>query len=221
MPRADPAPLTIDLRAPLSLANAWRFPLQTSESRRDLLIGGLWLLVPIVGWLLNMGHRVRYVHRLHHGEPAWPAWERPGELLRHGGMTFAGMLWYGWPGVSAMVLGWWWSAWPLALVGVALGLLAVIAIPGFMSHYCRAYDPREIFDPVRALGRVREGGRGYWKAWAIVIPTMLASLLGLLVFGVGFLVTSVWFWQAAAFCFANVFTQRFDLDDPGTLERRS
>jgi hypothetical protein len=30
---------------------------------------------------------------------------------------------------------------------------------------------------------------------------------------VGFLFTSVWFWQVAAFCFATVFTQRFDLDD--------
>ena len=34
----------------------------------------------------------------------------------------------------------------------------------------------------------------------------------LLVFGVGFLWTSVWFWQVAAFCFATVFTQRFELD---------
>lgn len=30
--------------------------------------------------------------------------------------------------------------------------------------------------------------------------------------GVGFVFTSVWFWQTAAFSFAPEFTQRFDLD---------
>ena len=219
----NPTPLTIDLRTPLSLRAAWRFPLQTPESRRDLLIGAAWLLVPVVGWLLNMGHRVRYVHRLMHGEPPWPAWDRPGELLRHGCMTFGGMVVYGAPGVALMGVGAWLGVdgvSPAAIsvggLGFALWLLAVIAIPGYMSHYCRAFDPREIFDPRRALSRVRQGGAAYWRAWSIVLPTMLVSFVGLLGFGVGFLVTSVWFWQAAAFCFATVFTRRFALDAKDT-----
>jgi hypothetical protein len=45
---------------------------------------------------------------------------------------------------------------------------------------------------------------------------MAFSFLGLLVFGVGFLFTSVWLWQVAAFCFATVFTQRFQLSDGTT-----
>ena len=209
-----PTPLTIDLRTPLSLRAAYRFPIQTPESRRDVLIGALWLLVPVFGWLLNMGHRVRYVHRLQRGEPPWPAWERPGELLRHGALTFLGMAWYGWPGVSLVVLGWWMSNGILIALGMLLWALAVIAIPGYMSFYCRDYDPAEIFNPWRALSRVRQGGRAYWRAWSIVIPTMVLSSIGLLGFGIGFLWTSVWFWQVAAFCFATVFTQRFELDAP-------
>ncbi len=146
--RPEPTPLTVDLRSELSWSNAWRFPLQTPESRRDVLIGGLWLLVPVVGWLLNMGHRVRYVHRLQHGEAPWPAWERPGELLRHGLITFAGMAWYGWPGVTLTALGVHLGSAPIGALGVALWALAVIAIPGYMSHYCRDYDLGEIFNPV-------------------------------------------------------------------------
>ncbi len=212
MPDA-PAPLTIDLRSELTWSNAWRFPLQTPESRRDVLIGGLWLFVPVFGWLLNMGHRVRYVHRLQHGQPPWPAWEDPAELLKHGTITFAGMVWYGWPGVSLATLGGFLSNTPLLVVGIALWALAVIAIPGYMSHYCRHYDVGEIFDPRRALSRVRQGGAAYWRAWAYVLPTMLFSFVGLLGAGVGFLFTSVWFWQVAAFCFSTTFTSHFDLDD--------
>lgn len=101
--RTEAEPLSIDLRSELSLANAWRFPIQTAESRRNLVIGGL----------------------------------------------------------------------------------------------------------------------DYWKAWGVVLPTILTSFLGLLAVGVGFLWTSVWFWQAAAFCSATVFTQRFSLDegDGGPMHR--
>jgi hypothetical protein len=106
-----------------------------------------------------------------------------------------------------------WQARPAVVgAGVLLFLLAVVAIPGFMSHYCRSFDPREIFDPTRALRRVVEGGLAYWKAWAILLPAMFLSFLGLLAFGIGFVFTSVWFWQVAAFSFASVFTTRFSLD---------
>ena len=205
----------IDLRHPLSFWNAVRFPLQSRDSRRDILIGGLWLLVPVIGWLMNMGHRLRVVHRMQHGLTPWPAWENPRELLRHGVVTFMGMVWYGWPGVALIGLGTTLETVGLTWVGVVLFLIAVSAIPGYMSHYCRNYDWREIFDPFRALSRVHQGGAAYWKAWSIVIPVMLCSFGGLLFLGIGFLWTSVWFWQVAAFCFATVFTQGFDLDRRG------
>lgn len=209
----EDADTTVDVRRPLSLRGAFRFPLQSAESRRDVLLGGLWLFVPVIGWLMNMGHRVRVVHRMHHHQEPWPAWERPGELLRHGALTFAGMVWYGWPGVTLAALGLYFDVPALTVLGGVLWLLAVVAIPGFMSHYCRAYDPREIFDPFRALRRVGQGGAAYWKAWSIVLVAMATSFVGLLAGGVGFAFTSVWFWQVAAFCFASVFTQRFGLDE--------
>ncbi|MCR9161630.1 MAG: DUF4013 domain-containing protein [bacterium] len=214
-----PPDTTIDVRHELTLWNALRFPLQSAASRRDVVLGGLWLFVPVFGWLLNMGHRVRVTHRMHHYAQPWPAWERPRELLRHGAITFAGMVWYGWPGVSLALLGAYLDNTPLLGVGVALWMFAVIAIPGYMSHYCCRYDPKEIFDPFRALRRVRQGGAAYWKAWSIVLVAMSLSFLGLLVGGVGFVFTSVWFWQVAAFCFASVFTQRFDLSAPGPLRQ--
>lgn len=207
--------MVIDLRHPLTLRNSFRFPLQSAASRRDVLIGGLWLFVPVVGWLMNMGHRVRVVHRMHRGEAPWPAWGDPLDLLKHGAVTFAGMVWYGWPGVSLALFGLWLRSRALMTVGAGLWLLAVFAIPGYMSHYCRDFDVREVFDPFRALRRVREGGAAYWRAWGIVLPAMALSFAGLLAAGVGFAFTSVWFWQVAAFSFATVFTQRFGLDGRG------
>jgi hypothetical protein len=80
-----------------------------------------------------------------------------------------------------------------------------------MSHYCFTLEPREVFDPFRALRRVVQGGTAYWHAWAIALAALVSSLLGLLAFGIGFLFTSVWFWQVAGFAFATVFSDVFRL----------
>ncbi|MDF1665330.1 MAG: hypothetical protein P1V97_26450, partial [Planctomycetota bacterium] len=64
---------SIDLRTPLTLSSSFCFPLQSKAARREVIIGGLWLLVPIFGWLMNMGHRIRFVHNMHCGRPPFPA----------------------------------------------------------------------------------------------------------------------------------------------------
>ena len=51
-------------------------------------------------------------------------------------------------------------------------LAAVLAIPGYMSHYCVRFEAREIFSPLRALSRVRQGGAGYWQAWGIALVAL-------------------------------------------------
>lgn len=201
----------IDLRTPLSLRSSLAFPLQTPESRREVLIGAALVLLPFVGWLLNMGHRVVMVHRMMHGLPAWPSWRRPGQLLWHGLVTFGGMVYYYLPGAALAYAGWRRdSVWMMAAGGVLLAL-ATLAIPGYMSHYCRAFDAAEIYNPVRAFSRGVQGGRAYWHAWGIALCALALSFLGLLALGIGFLATSVWFWQVAGFSFARVFAQKYAL----------
>lgn len=199
----------IDLHTPLSLRTSFAFPLQTPQARREVLIGAALLLIPFVGWLLNMGHRIVMVHRMMHGLPAWPAWRDPWALLRHGLVTFAGMAGYYLPGAIVAGTGWRMDSVALMAAGGVLLVLATLAIPGYMTHYCRAYDPREIFNPVRALSRALQGGGDYWRAWGIALAALGLSFVGLLGLGVGFLVTSVWFWQVAGFGFARVFARRY------------
>lgn len=199
------------LKSPLSLADgpalgaALRFPVQHRRARREVLVGAALLLVPFVGWLLNMGHRIQLVHQMLHGQPAWPAWHSWGRLLRYGAVTWLGMAYYYTPaGLCGLAAGagWGWGWWAAA---AGLFGLATVAIPGYMSHYCVRFDAREIFNPLRALRRVGQGGRLYWLAWRNVCVALPASFLGLLAGGLGFLYTSVWFWQSAGYSFASVF----------------
>jgi hypothetical protein len=208
----EPERITIDLSTPLSMRSSFDFPLQTKTSQRELLWGAVLLVIlPGVGWFLNMGHRIVVVHRMQHDQPPWPAWENYGELFRHGVIAAGGMAYYYLPGLIAASAALSFVSVPLGFVAGALLLAATIAIPGYMSHYCREFDAAEIYNPFRALRRCMQGGSAYWHAWLIALSALALSFLGLLALGLGFLVTSVWFWQVAGFSFASVFTQRFAL----------
>lgn len=201
----------IDLRSPLSLRTSFMFPLQSPIARREVLIGALWLLVPGVGWLLNMGHRIAIARRMQQGLPPFPAWSDYPTLLRDGCITFLGMVEYHAPAVLLYAAAHYYTMPRLTWVAAILWTLATIAVPGYMTHYCKTHDPQEVFNPLRALRRVFQGGKAYWKAWSIALLALALSFTGLLAFGFGFLVTSVWFWQVAGFSFATVFTKEFRL----------
>ena len=202
----------IDLHSPLSLRTSFVFPLQSDLARREVLWGALLLVIaPGFGWLLNMGHRIQMVHNMLHGRDCWPAWRDYPALLKHGAITLGGMLFYYLPGAVALTVGIMHAQLPVVLLGALLLTAATIAIPGYMTHYCVAFDLSEIFNPVKALKRCLASGSSYWKAWGIALAALLLSFVGLLALGVGFLVTSVWFWQVAGFSFASSFTQKYRL----------
>jgi hypothetical protein len=207
--------MDIDLHSELSFHNSFRFPLQNRLARKELALGALWVLVPFLGWLLNLGHRIEMVHNMHAGRQAWPAWVSYPRLLKSGIITFLGMMYYYAPGLLALYFAVSRHKTFMYAIAVLLLVLSTVAIPGYMTHYCRDYDAREIFNPFRALRRVSQGGREYWKAWAITLTALAISFLGLLLAGVGFLFTSVWFWQVAGFSFASVFSHRFALIEKG------
>jgi len=209
----------IDLTTPLRLRTSFRFPLQSALARREVIIGGLWLFVPVLGWLLNMGHRIMMTHRMQHGLPAWPAWRDYPALLRHGTITFLGMVEYHLPSLLVEALALRFEAAWLHIVAAVLWILATIAVPDYMSHYCYTLDAREVFDPFRALRRVGQGGVAYWRAWGIALAALICSFGGLFLLGVGFLFTSVWFWQVAGFSFATVFSDAFELRQKAEAER--
>jgi hypothetical protein len=193
-------PITLD--SPLTIRNAFCYPIQSSESRRDVLIGALWLFVPGVGWVMNMGHRIVATHNALNGKEPWPAWGTPG-ILRHGLVTLLGMIVYHAPATFVGVLAREFDSQLLWGVAGVLWLLATCLVPGYMTRYCVSFDIREIFDIRQSVVSVINSRAAYWYAWVIVLLLLCASFLGLVGFGVVFFLTSVWFWQSAAFCFAS------------------
>ncbi len=84
----------INLATPLSLRAAFCFPLQSALSRWEIVKGACLLGIPVIGWILNMGHRIEMTHRMQHGLSAWPAWTNYPQRLRDGVITLLGMIEY-------------------------------------------------------------------------------------------------------------------------------
>jgi len=201
----------IDLRSPLTFRNAFLFPLQCPGAVWGVLVGGFLLLIPVLGFALNMGCRLRMVGRMQRGLSPWPCWREPLILWRKGLLATVTIVGYHLPALAVLALALLLRRLDLLLLALSFGMAATFLLPGFMTFYAHDGKVEHLKRPDRALFRVLKGGRLYLKAWGIGIVACLLSFTGLLFFGVGFAWTSVWFWQVAAFCFSRVFSEQYDL----------
>jgi hypothetical protein len=193
------------------LRECFAFPISTPEGRRDVLLGGTLLLLPLLGWILNLGHRLDVVYRVYHDEPPYFRGFAPwGHTLRRGLRAFAAITVYLMPAIllagataalhcharSALI----WVTGPLAL---ACFLAAIYALPGGMTYNAAFNDLSYLYRPDKALRRALDGGSSYLHAWAIAIAAMALTPLGLLAVGVGFFYSSVWGWSVVGYAFSR------------------
>jgi hypothetical protein len=208
-----------ETRALPGLRECFAFPLASPEARRDVLVGGTLLLLGLVGWILNLGHRLEVVHRVHrgdaqpfHGFSPWGATFLRGLqafvaislYLAPAALTFAGGLLAAERAPGTIV--------PMGIGGVTgvlfgasfvLFWLGVFCLPGGMTYNAVHRDITYLYRPDKAMRRALAGGRAYLWGWAIALAAISLSLLGLLALGIGFLYTSVWAWSVVGYAFSR------------------
>lgn len=194
-----------------SLRDSFLFPIATPEGRHDVLVGGLLLTTLLIGWILNLGHRLDVVRRLYYGErPYFRGFAPWGHTFRRGLRAFAAITLYLSPSVALGGAAWGAVAAGSTPAGGALAglaalafVLAIYALPGGMTYNAVFDDLSYLYRPDRALRRALEGGTAYLRAWGIGLLAIVLSLLGLLALGVGFFVTSVWAWSVVGYAFSH------------------
>lgn len=195
----------------LSFRDSLLFPIQSSDGRRDILIGGLAVifLLPI-GWILNLGARLDVVHRLYTGDRPYFRGMKPFKhTLRRGCVSALTIFSYLFPAnicFGLFVYGAYFNI--IGAVGVImllLGLfffaLGVFTLPGCMTVYACEEDPSVLWKPIQAFRRAWIHRKLYLKAWCIAILSILLSFFGLIFFMVGFFFSSVWAWEVVGYAF--------------------
>jgi hypothetical protein len=196
------------LPARLALSDAFRFPLRTPEARRDVFIGGLLMFLLLIGWIFNLGHRLEVVYRLYDGQAPYFRGYRPlGHVFRRGLVAASAIFCYLFPAtlsfITTFLLGI--NGVPaapfLGIIGMIFFVLGVFTLPGCMTVYACEGDSAILTQPLRAFRRAWVQRTHYFHAWLIALLAIGLSLVGLLCFGVGFFLTSVWAWQVVGYAF--------------------
>jgi len=193
----------------LTLRDAFAFPIETKEARRDLLIGGCLLILLLVGWILNLGNRLNVVSRLGAGDrPYFRAFRPWGYTFQRGCVSFATISAYLSPAALFGLLAFWcrqqrFAAGHYSMAGLsALAFcVGVFTLPGCMTVYAVEGDARVLRRPLAAFRRALTHRRTYLQAWRISLLSIGLSFLGLLALGIGFLFTSVWAWDVVGYAF--------------------
>jgi hypothetical protein len=195
----------------LTLRESFRFPLDTTEGRRDMVIGGftLLLLLPF-GWILNLGARLDVVHRLYTGDQPYfrgftPWWH----TFKRGCISAFAIFCYLLPATICFAItlalflrdGWVPQLLLPFVPGACLFILAIFTLPGCMTVYACEKSTAVLRSPLRAFQRAWQQRQIYLHAWLIAITAITISLFGLLFFVVGFLFTSVWAWEVVGYAF--------------------
>lgn len=210
----------------LGIAECFRFPLATRESRRDLVVGGSLLFLLLIGWIWNLGHRLEVVRRVYRDEAPFFRGFRPwGATFLRGLQAFTAIATYLSP--AALCSAGAYAAWSAGFTTAAAALsalaflcfaLAVFSLPGGMTYNAVHRDMTYLYRPDKALRRAMDGGALYLRAWGIAMLAILCSLSGLLVLGVGFFYTSVWAWSVVGYAFTRALMMQ---SIPSTTETAS
>jgi hypothetical protein len=192
----------------LLLSEAFSFPLRSSDARRDVLIGGLWMFLPLIGWILNLGHRLEVVHRLYSGDtPYFRGYHPLPYIFRRGLVAASAIFCYLFPAILSFIIALllWINGIPAALfvgmLGAVFFVLGVFTLPGCMTVYACEGNSAILAQPLKAFQRAWAQRAHYFYAWLIALFAIGLSFFGLLLLGVGFFFTSVWAWQVVGYAF--------------------
>lgn len=191
-----------------SFRESFRFPLESPEGRRDVMIGGLlFLLTGPVGFVFCMGHRLHVLRRLTTGEsPAFYGFRPFRFTFVRGLRACCAIAVYLLPGLSMILIAAL-AGWPLAIrialgaVGAVFFLMGLFALPGGMTYNAVHDDMAMLFRPDRAFSIALSGGRNYLKAWAIGWSATAVVYASLLLFVIPYFFVSPWAWSAAGHAF--------------------
>ncbi len=223
------------------IREVWGFPIRTPRRRRDMLVGGcLFLAVPLLGWILNLGHRWRVMERLYFDDPPWFCGFRPlrGTLLRGLGVVAMGIAYLG-PGIVLLVFAVVGADGRAALLLAAFGLAAILlafhAFPVAMARFAQSRNPRWLIGHRRAYREACQHGVPYVRMWALtwsaialsVAPAAVAITLvwGLdqsrywMFVGLLFPFLSPWAWSSLGYGFGTIIEPSIRLCDFRELER--
>lgn len=154
---------------------------------KKVIIGGLLLLLPIVGWLFVTGYGVKLIRGVANGSEELPEWAEWGDLLTQGLFIYVAGLIYWIPGAILSRMGE-----QGAMVSTLWGIVVAMLLPAAVIRFVVSRDFGAFFDFNEILGFIRETFSDYVVVVLLMILAHALSGLGLVLLVVGVVFTAFW-----------------------------
>jgi hypothetical protein len=183
----------------MDLTEAMQFPFRREGGFTRILIGGVLLLIPIIGWLFILGYFTEVIRRVAEKHPdPMPNWDDFGAKLKDGALS------------GSLFLIWWLMAFiitlPLMLVdesGILAGVLAAVILYFFMPVFLGRYAVTSKFVAglhiPEIIGMIRRNFGSYLGSWLLagimqLVALVILWLIGAITCGIGIIFTQ-FFWN--------------------------
>lgn len=183
----------------MDTARSYTYMLKQPGGAGKLLIAGLLLLVPLLGWALVAGYMLEATRRVALGREDLPEWSDVGGYLVQGLLLWAGIIIYSAPGT---VLG--------SLDGVGglfsflWGLVVLAIFPAAATRFAVSQDFGAFFQFEAIWKYVQDNMNNYVVAIVMALVAGFVAWFGIFLFVIGVVLTLAWSMMAAAHLHGSV-----------------
>ena len=187
----------------MGVGRSFTYMLQQPGGLGKLVIGGLLMFVPIIGWAIVAGYMIRTLRQVSAGVDTLPEWTDWGQLLVTGLMVWAGSLIYEIPG---MIIGRFGAGG--TLLQSLWSLVVFIVLPAALIRFAATDNFGAFFDFSEIIAFIQSNTSNYILAVIVAMVAGFLALFGLILLIVGVVFTIMWASLVMAHLYGSVWAGR-------------
>lgn len=186
----------------MNLGRSFVYMVQQPGGLGKILIGGLLLFLPIIGWAIVGGYFIRTLREVSLGGENLPEWTDFGELLVKGLLAWAGSLLYQLPGFLLS------GGDDFNALGSLWGLVVFIVLPAALIRFAVTDNFGAFFDFSEIFNFIQRNLNNYVIALVLSLVAWFMSLFGFILLVLGVVFTFFWAALVIAHLYGSVYAAR-------------
>lgn len=187
----------------MDVGRSFTYMLQQPGGFGKLIIGGLLMFVPIIGWAFVAGYMIRTMRQVAAGSDSLPEWTDWGQLLVSGLLVWVGSLIYEIPGFIMGRFGTGGS-----ILQSLWGLVVFIVLPAALVRFAVSDNFGAFFDFDAIFAFIRTNSSNYILAVILAFVTGFLAMFGLILLIVGVVFTIMWAALVTAHLYGSVWANQ-------------
>ena len=187
----------------MDVGRSFTYMLQQPGGLGKLVIGGLLMFIPVIGWAFVAGYMIRTMRHVAAGQETLPEWTDWGQLLVTGLLVWVGGVIYEIPGLIVGRFG----AGGTMLQSI-WSLIIFVVMPAALIRFAATDNFASFFEFGEIIGFIQNNSSNYILAVVLGLVAACLSVFGLILLVVGVVFTIAWSMLAIAHLYGSVWANQ-------------